>query len=124
MDNVANNKGLDLSAEQYSKLQQEFGSGRASDEEIDAMIKKIESDTGECVVYCGAADDQCLGVTFCTHSAVAIHVAVELGFAKDNNVICLSTAHHGKFGDTVAESLKKKPAMPPQVKMLDALGGS
>jgi len=104
MDNVANNKGLDLSAEQYSKLQQEFGSGRASDEEIDAMIKKIESDTG---------------VTFCTHSAVAIHVAVELGFAKDNNVICLSTAHHGKFGDTVAESLKKKPAMPPQLADLE-----
>merc|ERR1712159_58661 len=108
MKDVADNKGLELTSEQYEELQTNFGSGCASDDDIKAMRDKLERTTG---------------ITFCTHSAVGLHVAIELEAAKASDVICLATAHHGKFGDTVEESQSKSPPMPPQLANLESKVG-
>jgi len=102
MKSITDDKVLTLSDELMAQLRTEFSSGRASNEEITTTVAAMEEQTG---------------VTFCTHTAVGIHVA--LNYEGQNDLICFATAHHGKFGATIAESLKKKPAVPPQLACLE-----
>merc|ERR1712166_331839 len=101
MQGVADKKGLNLSQQQLCTLRESFESGRASDLEINEMIVRAETETK---------------LPPCSHTAVGFHVALE--YEKSQDLICLSTAHHGKFGDTVQESLSKLPKMPPQLSEL------
>merc|ERR1712153_4241 len=95
---------LQLSDEEMVKLRSEFGSGRASDEEITKSVAELEQTTGE---------------TFCTHTAIGVRTA--LSYENSQDLICFATAHHGKFGETIAESQSKSPAVPKQLADLEKL---
>ena len=53
------------------------------------------------------------GETFCTHTAIGVRTA--LSYENSQDLICFATAHHGKFGETIAESQSKSPKVPQQV---------
>jgi threonine synthase len=93
---------LDLSEEHMTKLRSEFSSGRATNDQIDSTVAAIEQSTG---------------ITLCTHTAVGVHTA--LNHETQQDLICFATAHHGKFGETIAESLNKKPDVPEQLTCLE-----
>jgi len=102
MKGVSDKQGLQLSSDQLVQLRAAFESGRASDDDIDTAVARVEEETK---------------LTPCTHTAVAFKVALE--YDKTDHLICLSTAHHGKFGATVAESQSKLPKMPKQLSDLE-----
>jgi len=102
MTSVTKEGKLQLSDEEMVKLRSEFGSGRASDEEITKSVAELEQTTGE---------------TFCTHTAIGVRTA--LSYENSQDLICFATAHHGKFGETIAESQSKSPAVPKQLADLE-----
>eukprot|EP00658_Telonema_sp_P-2_P030049 TRINITY_DN22765_c0_g1_i1.p1 TRINITY_DN22765_c0_g1~~TRINITY_DN22765_c0_g1_i1.p1 ORF type:complete len:474 (+),score=142.26 TRINITY_DN22765_c0_g1_i1:150-1571(+) len=105
MTSVNAGDGLPLSDEQLSEMRSFLSSGRASDEEIDGTISALEQD---------------IGMTVCTHTAVGLHVATK-SLLPNQQLICFATAHHGKFGQSVEESLSKQPPMPPQLACLEEM---
>ena len=56
------------------------------------------------------------GLVLDPHTAVGVVAAKKSGL---NNVICLSTAHPAKFGDTVEKACRKKIALPAAIAALD-----
>ncbi|MEM8789010.1 MAG: threonine synthase [Pseudomonadota bacterium] len=88
--------GFVLSQGALERLREDFGSGRASEEETSAVIADTLARSGELV---------------CPHTAVGIKVACEQP-GSPAPMITLATAHPAKFPDAVAAATGVCPALP------------
>ncbi len=92
------NGGFEISQGAIGMLRDTFASGRASEAETSAAIKRYVADHGELL---------------CPHSAVGAHVAEDhLGSVP---MITLATAHPAKFPAAVEEATGMHPALPPRM---------
>lgn len=90
--------GFHISQGAMAMLRETFASGRCSEDETLATIKRAFAETGE---------------VLCPHSAVGVKVAEEhLG---DAPMITLATAHPAKFPDAVESAMGVRPALPPRM---------
>ncbi|MGB3554758.1 MAG: threonine synthase [Jannaschia sp.] len=90
--------GFAVSQGALQALRQTYASGRASEAETQATIKRILADTGELL---------------CPHSAVGVKVAEEhMGAAP---MVTLATAHPAKFPDAVEAATGIRPPLPPRM---------
>ena len=88
-------RGFHISPGALQMLRDTFVSGRCSEAETLATIRRVYSTTGEIL---------------CPHSAVGVKVAAEhLGAGP---MISLATAHPAKFPDAVAAAIGVRPALP------------
>ncbi|WP_050526642.1 threonine synthase [Pseudorhodobacter aquimaris] len=87
--------GFTISQGALEMLREQFASGRCSEDETRATIRRFFTETGE---------------VLCPHSAVGVKVATEhLGEVP---MITLATAHPAKFPDAVEEAMGSRPALP------------
>ncbi|MEY1554766.1 threonine synthase [Yoonia sp. R2331] len=90
--------GFQISQGAYQALQDIYRSGRASEAETTAAIKRYRADHGELL---------------CPHSAVGVHVAeAHLGTTP---MVTLATAHPAKFPAAVEEATGVHPPLPPRM---------
>jgi threonine synthase len=91
--------GFSVSQGALQHLQELFQSGRASEDETLATIKRVWDQSSELL---------------CPHSACGVKVADEL---RDPNVpmITLATAHPAKFPDAVEKASGRHPDLPPRM---------
>jgi threonine synthase len=88
--------GFPVSQGALEALREIYASGRASEEETRASIRRTRAETGE---------------VLCPHSAVAVKVAREhLDPARP--MITLATAHPAKFPDAVEAACGLRPPLP------------
>ena len=98
MEELKTQGGFRISQGALERLRGLFASGRASEAETMAMIKRAKADMGELL---------------CPHSAVGVHVAEDhLGATP---MITLATAHPAKFPDAVEEASGIRPGLPPRM---------
>jgi threonine synthase len=90
--------GFKISQGALESLRGTFASGRASEEETLATIKRTLAATGELL---------------CPHSAVGVHVAE--AHLSATPMITLATAHPAKFPDAVERASGIRPALPPHM---------
>lgn len=86
-----------LSQGALARLQEEFDSGRASEQETSQAIKHVLATTGEIL---------------CPHSAVGMKVSAEVSRNPSVPMITLATAHPAKFPAAVADACGVHPALP------------
>jgi threonine synthase len=98
MDALKGQGGFHISQGALERLRGIFASGRATEEETAAMIKRALPQMGELL---------------CPHSAVGVHVAQ--GHLGATPMITLATAHPAKFPDAVAMATGIRPALPPRM---------
>ena len=79
-------------------LREGYDSGRASEEETAAEIRRGWEETGEVV---------------CPHTAVALHVV--RGAGVEGPLVTLATAHPAKFPDAVEAATGLRPPLPPRL---------
>ena len=91
--------GFIVSQGALQHLQDLFLSGRASEEETSATIKRLRETTGELL---------------CPHSAVGVKVAEE-NLDPAVPMITLATAHPAKFPDAVEAETGLRPGLPPRM---------
>lgn len=91
--------GFIVSQGALQRLQDLFLSGRASEEETSATIKRLRATTGELL---------------CPHSAVGVKVAEE-NLDPAVPMITLATAHPAKFPDAVEAATGLRPGLPPRM---------
>lgn len=90
--------GFQISQGAYQMLKDTFKSGRASEEETTAAIKRYRAKHGELL---------------CPHTAVGVHVAeVHLGTTP---MVTLATAHPAKFPDAVRDATGVTAPLPPRM---------
>ena len=90
--------GFQISQGAYQMLKDTFKSGRASEEETTAAIKRYRENHGELL---------------CPHSAVGVHVAeAHLGTTP---MVTLATAHPAKFPDAVKDATGITAPLPPRM---------
>ncbi|MCR8723982.1 threonine synthase [Frigidibacter sp. ROC022] len=90
--------GFALSQGALDRLRENFGSGRASEAETRATIRRVFETTGQLI---------------CPHTAVAVKVAEEhMGRAP---MVTLGTAHPAKFPVAVEAATGQRPALPPRM---------
>ncbi len=98
MDELKTSGGFKISQGALGQLRDLFVTGRVSEEETLAMIKRADVEMGELL---------------CPHSAVGVHVAEDnLGVTP---MITLATAHPAKFPDAVEQASGIRPALPPRM---------
>lgn len=98
MEELKTQGGFRISQGALERLRGQFASGRASEAETMAMIKRAKAEMGELL---------------CPHSAVGVHVAEDhLGATP---MITLATAHPAKFPDAVEEASGIRPGLPPRM---------
>ena len=98
MEELKTQGGFRISQGALERLRGLFASGRASEDETMAMIKRAKAEMGELL---------------CPHSAVGVHVAEDhLGATP---MITLATAHPAKFPDAVEEASGIRPDLPPRM---------
>ena len=98
MEELKTQGGFRISQGALERLRGLFASGRASEDETMATIKRAKADMGELL---------------CPHSAVGVHVAEDhLGATP---MITLATAHPAKFPDAVEEASGIRPGLPPRM---------
>ena len=98
MEELKTQGGFRISQGALERLRGLFASGRASEDETMAMIKRAKAEMGELL---------------CPHSAVGVHVAEDhLGATP---MITLATAHPAKFPDAVEEASGIRPGLPPRM---------
>jgi threonine synthase len=95
MDELKSGGGFKISQGAIGILRDAFASGRASEAETSAMIKRALPEMGELL---------------CPHSAVGVHVAQE--FLGTTPLITLATAHPAKFPDAVEDASGIRPSLP------------
>lgn len=88
--------GFDVSQGALEYLREQFDSGRASEQETLATIRRVHEESGELL---------------CPHSAVGVKVAEELR-DRDVPMITLATAHPAKFPDAVEQASGIRPPLP------------
>ncbi|GAA5070948.1 threonine synthase [Roseibacterium beibuensis] len=98
MDELKSGGGFHISQGALQGLRETFASGRASEEETSAMIKRARAEMGELL---------------CPHSAVGVHVAQD--FQGETPLVTLATAHPAKFPDAVEAATGIRPALPPRM---------
>ncbi len=87
--------GFTISQGALEGLRETFASGRASEAETKAAIRRFHAETGE---------------VLCPHTAIGVHVAEPyLGTVP---MITLATAHPAKFPDAVEAATGARPALP------------
>ncbi|MDB5661206.1 MAG: threonine synthase [Cypionkella sp.] len=87
--------GFHISQGAMGMLRETFDSGRCSEEETTATMRRVFAQTGE---------------VLCPHSAVAVKVAeAHLGGAP---MVTLATAHPAKFPDAVEAAMGVRPGLP------------
>ena len=90
--------GFHISQGAMGMLRETFASGRCSEEETTATMRRAFAQTGE---------------VLCPHSAVGVKVAEHhLG---DAPMITLATAHPAKFPDAVEAAMGTRPQLPPRM---------
>lgn len=87
--------GFHISQGALEALRTDFASGRASEAETSAMIKRALADMGELL---------------CPHTAIGVHVAQD--FTGATPLVTLATAHPAKFPDAVEAATGIRPALP------------
>ena len=87
--------GFQISQGALAMLRDTFASGRCSEDETVATIRRIYAETGE---------------VLCPHSAVGVKVAEAL--LGPTPMITLATAHPAKFPDAVEAAMGTRPALP------------
>lgn len=87
--------GFHISQGALEFLRATFASGRCSEEDTRATMRRVFAETGE---------------VLCPHSAVAVHVAEGLQTATP--MITLATAHPAKFPDAVEAAMGARPPLP------------
>jgi len=98
MEELKTQGGFRISQGALERLRGQFASGRASEDETMATIKRAKAEMGELL---------------CPHSAVGVHVAEDhLGATP---MITLATAHPAKFPDAVEEASGIRPGLPPRM---------
>lgn len=98
MEDLKSKGAFTVSQGAIQMLRENFVSGRASEDETRAMIKRQAATTGE---------------VLCPHTAVGVHVAEQhLGSTP---MITLATAHPAKFPDAVEAACGIRPALPPRM---------
>ncbi|WP_224815557.1 threonine synthase [Hasllibacter sp. MH4015] len=98
MDELQTAGSFQISQGAMEALRETFTSGRASEDETSAMIKRALPEMGELL---------------CPHSAVGVHVAQDhLGTTP---LVTLATAHPAKFPDAVEAATGIRPALPPRM---------
>ncbi|SDE49352.1 threonine synthase [Limimaricola pyoseonensis] len=98
MEELKGQGGFAVSQGAIGRLRESFASGRASEEETRATIRRVHDQTGELL---------------CPHSAVGVHVAeAHLGA---NPMVTLATAHPAKFPDAVEAATTIRPPLPPRM---------
>ena len=98
MEELKTQGGFRISQGALERLRGLFASGRASEDETMATIKRAKAEMGELL---------------CPHSAVGVHVAEDhLGATP---MITLATAHPAKFPDAVEEASGIRPGLPPRM---------
>lgn len=90
--------GFGISQGALESLHATFASGRCSEEETAATIRRAFAQTGE---------------VLCPHSAVGVKVAE--GHLGTTPMITLATAHPAKFPDAVEAATGTRPALPPRM---------
>ncbi|NDR55990.1 threonine synthase [Aliiruegeria sabulilitoris] len=95
MDELKGQGGFTISQGALQSLCETFASGRASEEETTATIKRLFAETGEIL---------------CPHSAVGVKVAGE--HMGTTPMITLATAHPAKFPDAVEAATGQRPPLP------------
>ncbi|AUH32518.1 threonine synthase [Paracoccus tegillarcae] len=91
--------GFSISQGALQALQDQYASGRVSEDETTAMIRTIREETGQII---------------CPHTAVGVQVArdhLEPGVP----MITLATAHPAKFPDAVEAAIGIRPDLPPHM---------
>ncbi|WP_426037701.1 threonine synthase [Cypionkella sp. TWP1-2-1b2] len=90
--------GFHISQGAMGMLRETFASGRCSEDETTATMRRAFAETGEIL---------------CPHSAIGVKVAEEhLGAAP---MITLATAHPAKFPDAVEVAIGTRPQLPPRM---------
>ncbi len=95
MEELKAEGGFTISQGALQILRETFASGRASEDETSATIKRLFAETGEIL---------------CPHSAVGVKVAEEQLDATP--MITLATAHPAKFPDAVEAATGNRPPLP------------
>ncbi|MEJ6394332.1 threonine synthase [Gymnodinialimonas sp. 2305UL16-5] len=95
MDELKSGGGFKISQGAMQALRESFASGRASEAETSAMIKRAVPEMGELL---------------CPHSAVGVHVAQD--FQSAVPLVTLATAHPAKFPDAVEAAAGTRPPLP------------
>ncbi len=90
--------GFQISQGAYQALQDTYKSGRASEAETKAAIKRYRAQHGELL---------------CPHSAVGVHVAE--AHQGPTPMVTLATAHPAKFPAAVEEATGVHPPLPPRM---------
>ena len=90
--------GFKVSQGALQTLREHFDSGRCSEEETLATIKRTLAHSQELL---------------CPHSAVGVHVAEQ--HMGTSPMVTLATAHPAKFPDAVEEATGVRPALPPRM---------
>ena len=98
MDELREEGGFRVSQGALQALREAYRSGRASEEETGAAIRRTRERTGELL---------------CPHTAVGVHVAERhLG---PEPMVTLATAHPAKFPDAVEAASGLRPGLPPRL---------
>ncbi len=95
MTELRDGGGFRISQGAIGRLRDTFASGRASEDETSAMIKRALAEMGELL---------------CPHSAVGVNVAQD--FLGTTPLITLATAHPAKFPDAVEAASGIRPLLP------------
>ncbi|MDK2862176.1 MAG: threonine synthase [Thermodesulfobacterium sp.] len=101
MERFASEKALRFDQEMIERIQQDFMSDRATEEEILSTIKTFYQETGYILD---------------PHTAVGVKAAKR--FKEDIPIVCLATAHPAKFPETVSKALGFELDLPLEIKKL------
>jgi len=101
MEKFASEKTLKFDQNMIEKIQQDFLSDRATEEETFETIRTFYENTGYILD---------------PHTAVGIKAAYR--FKKDIPIVCLATAHPAKFPETVSKALGIEFELPDEIKKL------
>lgn len=97
MEDLNRKGGFNLSQGATQHLQEEFSSGRASEEETSAEIEKAYRETG---------------ILQCPHTAVGLKAARDARSTPATPMVTLATAHPAKFPAAVEAATGKHPPLP------------
>ena len=101
MEKFAKEKKLEFSQEEIKKVQQDFLSEKATEEEILETIREFYKETGYILD---------------PHTAVGVRAGLK--FKENYPLICLATAHPAKFPATVNKALGFEMELPREIKAL------
>jgi threonine synthase len=104
MKTLKTEKGITFPPSDIAKVQEEFGTYSASNDETEEVIASFYKNTG-----------------YIIDPHTACGVAAGLQLKTDSPVICLSTAHPAKFPDVVVKSAGIEPEKPAGILKLEGL---